>query len=56
MYSLVPLAQEAKVPIHRIESRHGLVGAQYGQRDIYAEFIKRLAEALLKNVGLEESA
>ncbi len=53
MYSLVPLAQDAKVPIHRIESKHGLVGAQYSQRDAYIEFIRTLASAILRNSGAE---
>jgi cellulose biosynthesis protein BcsQ len=53
MYSLVPLAQEAKVPIHRIEGAHGLAGAQYSQRDVYARFIKDLADAVLANIGLK---
>ena len=55
MYSLVPLAQEAKVPIHKIEGSHGLAGAQYGQRQVYAFFIKDLADAVLANIGLKST-
>ena len=50
MFSLVPMAQSAHAPIHRLESGDGLVGAQYSQRDKYAGFVAGLSTALLKNL------
>jgi len=54
MYSLVPLAQNAKVPIHLVESRHGMAGAQYLQKEQYVTFIHELAGAVRDNAGLGE--
>ncbi|XYH95925.1 ParA family protein [Sorangium sp. So ce1128] len=51
MYSLVPMAQSGHTPIHRLQGSDGLVGAQYSQRDNYAEFVGSLAESLLRNLG-----
>ena len=53
MFSLVPLAQDVNSPIHRLESRDGLVGAQYSQKETYKGFIDKLARNLLKNLDME---
>lgn len=50
MYSLVPLAQSAHVPIHRLTAKDGLSGGQYGQQQQYVEFISGLASSLLRNL------
>lgn len=53
MYSLVPLAQDNNVPIHGIESKDGLVGAQYSQKETYAGFVRNLTESILNNIDVE---
>ncbi|SDF28950.1 ParA family protein [Myxococcus virescens] len=50
MFSLVPLAQDAHVPIHRLTSADGLAGGQRTQLDQYKVFIKDLCERLLANL------
>jgi cellulose biosynthesis protein BcsQ len=50
MYSLVPLAQTAHAPIHRLTAKDGLSGGQYGQQSQYEEFIKALASSLMRNL------
>jgi cellulose biosynthesis protein BcsQ len=53
MYSLVPQAQHNHCPIHRLT---GLTGGQPKQREAYSEFIASLADAILVNSGIEETA
>jgi cellulose biosynthesis protein BcsQ len=50
MYSLVPLAQTAHAPIHRLTAKDGLSGGQYAQQSQYAEFIRALASSLMRNL------
>lgn len=50
MYSLVPLAQTAHAPIHKLTARDGLSGGQYGQQRQYLEFINALAKSLMDNL------
>lgn len=50
MFSLVPLAQTAHVPIHKLTGRDGLSGGQYQQQRQYQEFIRKLAESLMRNL------
>jgi cellulose biosynthesis protein BcsQ len=50
MFSLVPLAQTAHTPIHRLTSKDGLSGGQYQQQRQYQEFIRALAESLMRNL------
>lgn len=52
MYSLVPLAQSAHTPIHRLTSKDGLSGGQYGQQRQYLDFIKALSTSLMRNLRL----
>jgi cellulose biosynthesis protein BcsQ len=50
MFSLVPLAQTAHTPIHKLTGRDGLSGGQYQQQRLYQEFIGNLAESLMRNL------
>jgi hypothetical protein len=50
MFSLVPLAQSAHTPIHKLTGRDGLSGGQYQQQRQYQEFIGALAESLMRNL------
>lgn len=50
MFSLVPLAQTAHTPIHKLTGRDGLSGGQYQQQRLYQEFIGTLAESLMRNL------
>lgn len=50
MYSLVPLAQTAHAPIHRLNAKDGLSGGQYAQQRQYEEFISALASSLMRNL------
>jgi cellulose biosynthesis protein BcsQ len=50
MFSLVPLAQTAHTPIHRLTSRDGLSGGQYQQQRDYQRFIDALCKSLMRNL------
>lgn len=50
MFSLVPLAQTAHTPIHKLTRREGLSGGQYQQQRQYQDFIRTLAESLTRNL------
>ncbi|GEP08589.1 hypothetical protein MGN01_04340 [Methylobacterium gnaphalii] len=50
MFSLVPLAQTAHAPIHKLTRADGLSGGQFQQQAQYKDFIKALAETLMKNL------
>ena len=50
MYSLVPLAQTAHTPIHKLTARDGLAGGQYQQQRDYQKFIGTLAQSLMRNL------
>lgn len=52
MYSLVPLAQAARSPIHSLDKTRRLVGSQYQQVEEYKELMDRLCSKLLRNIGL----
>lgn len=51
LYSLIPLAQTARAPIHALNSSDGAVGSQYAQIRSYAELMEEISDRLLKNVG-----
>ena len=53
LYSLVPMAQSAKTPIHGLTAGDGVVGSQYAQVKAYGELMSRLCDRLLANVGLK---
>jgi cellulose biosynthesis protein BcsQ len=50
MFSIIPLAQSANVPIMSLESSDGLVGAQFKQKEEYANILARLSSSLAKNI------
>ena len=50
MFSLVPLAQSAHTPIHKLTGREGLSGGQYQQQRRYQEFIGELTATLMRNL------
>ncbi len=50
MYSLVPLAQTAHTPIHRLTRKDGLSGGQYAQQRQYQQFIGDLSASLIQNL------
>jgi len=49
LYSLIPMAQSAKAPIHGLTNADGLVGNQYNQVRSYAELLSSLCDKILKN-------
>ena len=55
MYSLVPLAQTARAPIHGLTSKDGLSGGQYSQQREYIAFIGALSDSLMKNLKKTQS-
>ena len=56
MYSLVPLAQSAHVPILSLTASEGLSGGQYQQQKQYRQFISPLAKSLLRNLCQSEQS
>jgi hypothetical protein len=51
MFSLVPLAQSAHAPIHKLVAGDGLSGGQYSQQEDYQKFIDNLSASLLRNLS-----
>ncbi len=51
LYSLVPMAQTAKTPIHALTSSDGVVGSQYAQVKPYEALMQKVCDQLLSNVG-----
>lgn len=52
LYSLVPLAQSQRAPIHALGKTGKLVGSQYKQVEDYQGLMARLCDRLLANIGL----
>lgn len=52
VYSLVPLSQSGKAPIHALTKDEGLVGSQYEQVKSYAELMDSLCNQLIMNAGI----
>jgi cellulose biosynthesis protein BcsQ len=52
VYSLAPLAQTAKAPIHALGKGDRLVGSQYQQVSSYGDLMQDLCDRLVRNVGL----
>ena len=52
VYSLVPLSQSGKAPIHALTKNEGLVGSQYEQVKSYAELMDSFCSRLLLNTGM----
>ena len=53
LYSLVPMAQAAKAPIHSLASSDGVIGSQYGQVKEFKYLMSQFSDRLLAN--LEQS-
>jgi cellulose biosynthesis protein BcsQ len=51
LYSLIPMAQAAKAPIHELRSTDGLVGSQYSQVKSYIDLMEAICWRLMKNIG-----
>lgn len=54
LYSLVPLAQANRVPIHKLDQSGRLVGSQYKQVEAYRALMAQFCEKLLNNIGPTE--
>ncbi|WP_411820858.1 AAA family ATPase [Hyphococcus formosus] len=52
VYSLVPLSQSSKTPIHSLASKDGVVGAQFKQVQQYSTLMDAFSKTLLENIGL----
>lgn len=50
LFSLVPMAQSAKAPIHQLGNGDGLVGSQYSQVNAYTSTLDALSRKLLHNL------
>ncbi|MCD4483931.1 AAA family ATPase [Chromobacterium vaccinii] len=50
LYSLVPMAQAAKVPMHALEYGDGIVGNQYGQVKDFDALMSKICDKLLANL------
>jgi ATPases involved in chromosome partitioning len=50
LYSLIPMAQSAKTPIHKLENKDGVVGNQYKQVKDYAFLMESVCSKLLENM------
>lgn len=51
LYSLIPMAQAARSPIHQLKGGDGLVGSQYAQVTSYSELMGSICRRLLTNLG-----
>jgi cellulose biosynthesis protein BcsQ len=50
LYSLVPMAQAAKSPIHALEYADGVIGSQYGQVKSFSVLMSGICDKLLQNL------
>lgn len=53
LYSLVPMAQAAKAPMHALTYGDGVIGSQYGQVKDFQDLMSQISDRLLAN--LEQS-
>jgi cellulose biosynthesis protein BcsQ len=51
LYSLVPLAQSYRVPIHALKESGRLIGNQFKQVEAYYEMTNTLCDKILRNIG-----
>jgi hypothetical protein len=51
LYSLVPLAQTERVPIHALKESKRLIGNQFRQVEDYYKLMDSFCDRLLKNIG-----
>jgi hypothetical protein len=52
LYSLVPMAQAAKAPMHALGSSDGVVGSQYKQVIEFQELMSEISNKILENLRL----
>ena len=52
LYSLVPMAQAAKAPMHALEYRDGVIGSQYGQVKDFSNLMSAISDKVLTNLEL----
>jgi len=52
LYSLVPLAQAQRVPIHGLRESGKLIGNQFKQVESYYELMKIFCDKLIRNTGI----
>ncbi|MFY7865521.1 ParA family protein [Roseateles sp.] len=50
LYSLVPMAQAAKAPMHALEYSDGVIGNQYGQVKDFKKLMSEISQKLLSNL------
>jgi len=50
LYSLVPMAQAAKAPMHALTFGDGVIGSQYGQVKDFFELMSQISDRLLANL------
>lgn len=50
LYSLVPMAQSAKSPIHELSNADGVIGSQYGQVKSFSKLMSDICDKLLRNL------
>lgn len=54
LFSLIPMAQSAKSPIHKLSGGDGIVGSQYAQVKDYAALMSNFCDRLLANLETDE--
>jgi hypothetical protein len=50
LYSLVPMAQAAKAPMHALEYSDGVIGNQYGQVKDFQRLMSQISDKLVTNL------
>lgn len=51
LYSLVPLAQTSRSPIHALERTDGIVGNQFKMVDEFSKLIEKICVQIMNNIG-----
>jgi cellulose biosynthesis protein BcsQ len=51
LYSLIPMAQAAKAPMHSLEFKDGVIGSQYGQVKEFNRLMSDISDKVLANLG-----
>jgi len=52
LYSLVPMAQAVKAPMHTLEHSDGVIGNQYKQVNEFQYLMSSISDKILENLGL----
>jgi hypothetical protein len=50
LYSLVPLAQASKVPMHALTYADGVIGSRYGQVKDFHVLMSKISDKLISNL------